>query len=72
MGHSAGSVSGRKHLGKQRADSAEGWSPALLREGQMGMLWVLGRSQGALLGQDHQVQQFQSFAQCRQEKCCVL
>lgn len=41
-------------------------------EGQMGMLWLLGRSQGALLGQDQQVQQFQSFAQCRQEKCCVL
>lgn len=24
------------------------------------------------LGQDHRVQQFQSFAQCWQEKCCVL
>lgn len=40
-----------KTLGQAGPDSAKGWAPALLRErGQMGMLWVLVRSQGCSAG----------------------
>lgn len=66
-GHSAGvslwEGAGRKHLAEQGL-ILQSCSPALLSErGQVGMLWVLVRSQGVLLGQNHGVQ---SFAQCRQ------
>lgn len=77
MGHSAGvSLWERyweKTLGQAGPDSAKGWSPALLRErGQLRILWVLVRSQGCSAGAGPLVQRFQSFAECRQEKCCVL